>query len=111
MKYTILLALLTFIPALTAAETNSEIVRDGEYYYLQSQFAEEWEADDLIVDEELVAIHQANGGKPPNIIYILIDDVSFGQMCNRATNSVTGINTPNINQWATESMSLMRMYT
>ena len=32
-------------------------------------------------------------------------------MGNRAMNYVTGIKTPNINQLATESMSLMRMYT
>ncbi len=30
----------------------------------------------------------------PNILYILIDDVSFGQMGNRAMNYVTGIKTP-----------------
>ena len=111
MKYIAFAALLSFLSGLAAAESSSDIVRDGEFYYLQSQFAEEWEADDLIVDEELVAIHQANGGKPPNIIYILIDDVSFGQMGNRAMNYVTGIKTPNINHLATESMSLMRMYT
>ncbi len=52
-----------------------------------------------------------NGGKRPNILYVLIDDVSFGQMGNRAMNYVMGIKTPEINKLASEGLSLMRMYT
>ena len=93
------------------AAANPDIVRDGEFYFLQSQFADQWEKEDAIVDDKLIEIHKANGGKPPNIIYILIDDVSFGQMGNRTLNYVTGVKTPNINEFATQGMSLMRMYT
>ena len=59
----------------------------------------------------LAEIKRQKGGKRPNILYILIDDVSFGQMGQRAMNYVTGFDTPNINQLASESLSLMRMYT
>ncbi len=59
----------------------------------------------------LSAIRKKNSGKRPNILYILIDDVSFGQMGNRALNYVTGIQTPSINKFAEEGLSLMRMYT
>jgi arylsulfatase A-like enzyme len=59
----------------------------------------------------LSEIRAANNGKPPNILYILIDDVSFGQMGNRTLNYVTGIDTPSINNLASEGLSLMRMYT
>ena len=111
MKNFTLLVFLSFYWGIANAESNPNIVRDGEFYYLQSQFAEKWADEDVIVDEKLVSIHKENGGKPPNIIYILIDDVSFGQMGNRAMNYVTGVKTPNINQLATEGMSLMRMYT
>ena len=111
MKLFALLATLSLCWGISNAESNPNIVRDGEYYYLQSQFADKWEKEDAIVDEKLVSIHKANGGKPPNIIYILIDDVSFGQMGNRTLNYVTGVKTPNINHLATEGMSLMRMYT
>ena len=111
MKKSILLVILSLCWGIIYADSNPDIVRDGEFYYLQSQFAAEWAKDDEIVDEKLVSIHRANGGKPPNIIYILIDDVSFGQMGSRTLNYVTGIKTPNINQFATEGMSLMRMYS
>jgi hypothetical protein len=36
MKYIALAALLSFFSGLTAAESNPDIIRDGEFYYLQS---------------------------------------------------------------------------
>ncbi|MCP4878835.1 MAG: sulfatase-like hydrolase/transferase, partial [Gammaproteobacteria bacterium] len=111
MKNFTLLVILSLCGVTANADANPNIVRDAEFYYLQSQFAEKWAEEDAVIDEKLVSIHKENGGRPPNIIYILIDDVSFGQMGNRAMNYVTGVKTPNINQLATEGMSLMRMYT
>ncbi|GAA6192797.1 sulfatase-like hydrolase/transferase [Phaeobacter sp. NW0010-22] len=87
------------------------IVRDGEYRYLEAQLGDQWAAQDKDIDAKLAEIRDTNGGKPPNIVYVLIDDVSFGILGNRAMNYVTGINTPNINDFADEGMSLMRMYT
>ncbi len=88
-----------------------DIVHDGEYRFLQAQHGEKWAREDQEIDAKLAEIREKNGGKRPNILYILIDDVSFGQMGNRAMNYVTGIKTPNINEFATQGMSLMRMYT
>jgi arylsulfatase len=87
------------------------IVHDGEYRFLAAQHGEKWAEQDATIDAKLAEIRQANGGKPPNILYVLIDDVSFGMMGNRAMNYVTGIDTPNINDFASEGLSLMRMYT
>ena len=108
-KYLISCVLSIFTLSAVAEETP--IVRDGEYRFLEAQFGEEWSKQDAVIDSRLAEIRKANGGKPPNILYILIDDVSFGQMGNRTLNYVTGIETPNINQLATEGLSLMRMYT
>jgi arylsulfatase len=94
-----------------AYSQDGDIIRDGEFRFLQAQFAEEWVSQDAVVDARLAEIREANGGAPPNIFYILIDDVSFGQMGNRAMNYVTGIDTQHINKFAAEGMSLMRMYT
>ena len=90
---------------------NGPIIHDGEFEYLRAQFGELWDAQDKDIDARLAELREANGGKPPNILYVLIDDVSFGQMGNRAMNYVTGIDTPNINEFAKEGLSLMRMYT
>jgi arylsulfatase len=90
---------------------SDEIIHDGEYKYLEAQYGEEWVREDKEIDAKLAEIRKKNGGKRPNIVYVLIDDVSFGQMGNRAMNYVTGISTPKINKFADESLSLMRMYT
>ncbi len=108
-KFLTLITLLLLITSV-AAEMNP-IVRDGEYRFLEAQFGERWAEQDKRIDKRLTEIYKANGDKPPNILYILIDDVSFGQMGNRTLNYVTGIDTPNINKLASEGLSLMRMYT
>ena len=88
-----------------------DLVHDAEYRFLQAQYGEQWAEQDAAIDARLAEIRQANGGKRPNILYVLIDDVSFGTMGNRTLNYVTGIDTPNINDFAEEGLSLMRMYT
>ena len=90
---------------------SKEIIHDGEFNFLKAQYGEKWAEEDKEIDAKLAEIRKKNGGKRPNILYILIDDVSFGQMGNPAMNYVTGISTPNINDFADEGMSLMRMYT
>lgn len=110
MKRTILAAAAIALSSMAHAE-NGEIIRDGEYHFLAAQMGEQWATQDAEIDRQLSDIYAANDGKPPNILYILIDDVSFGQMGSRKMNYVTGFETPNINHLASESMSLMRMYT
>jgi arylsulfatase len=94
-----------------ALAQQKPIVRDGEYRFLEAQFGERWTQQDARIDARLAEIRKAHGGQPPNILYILIDDVSFGQMGSRKLNYVTGIDTPSINEFATQGLSLMRMYT
>jgi arylsulfatase len=104
------LAFLLSAGAVTAKE-GGKIVHDGEYNFLEAQYGEQWAKEDKEIDAKLAEIRKKNGGKRPNILYILIDDVSFGQMGNRVMNYVTGISTPRINKLAEEGISLMRMYT
>ena len=113
MKLSTWLALmLTFclVPAAPAL-AEKDIVHDGEYYFVKSQLGEKWAKEDKEIDAKLAEIRKKNNGKRPNILYVLIDDVSFGQMGNRAMNYVMGIKTPRINKLAEEGLSLMRMYT
>ena len=100
-----------FILLIGTSVCAADIVHDGEYQFLRAQHGDKWDAEDKEIDGMLADIKRQKGGKRPNILYILIDDVSFGQMGKRAMNYVTGIDTPNINQLASESLSLMRMYT
>ena len=111
MRRTLLAASAALMLTSPVLADTGDIIRDGEYHFLEAQMGETWAAQDVEVDAKLSELYAANGGKPPNILYILIDDVSFGQMGSRKMNYVTGIDTKNINQLASESLSLMRMYT
>ncbi|MCP4289643.1 MAG: hypothetical protein GY792_35350 [Gammaproteobacteria bacterium] len=64
-------------------------------------------------DDELHArlaeIRENNGGKPPNIIYILLDDMGFGEIGMPELSVIRGYKTPHIDAFANEGLSLMRM--
>ena len=90
---------------------EGDIAHDSEYYILEAQNAERWAADDKAVDEKLAAFRQRNGGKAPNLLYILVDDIGFGDLGIPELNAIRGYKTPNINKLADEGMRFARMYT
>nr|WP_319948134.1 sulfatase-like hydrolase/transferase [uncultured Shimia sp.] len=94
-----------------AATAENGIVHDAEYYILEAQHGEVWASDDQTVDARLAEFRERNGGKPPNILYVLVDDLSFGEMGIPEMNYIRGSQTPRINAFADEGLSLMRMYT
>ena len=94
-----------------AAQAATKIVHDAEYYILEAQHGKQWAKDDKAVDAKLARFRKKNGGKPPNILYILIDDIGFGDLGIPELNAVRGYKTPNINKLADESMRFVRMYT
>jgi len=105
----IAIALATW-PQSTEADTST-IRHDADYYILQAQHAEQWAKDDAAVNAKLEAFRKANGGKPPNILYVLIDDMGFGDMGIPELNAIRGYQTPAVNKLADEGMRLARMYT
>jgi hypothetical protein len=100
-------------PAVVAktAGAGNEIIHDAEYYILQKQKGKSWETEDKAIDLELAAFRKKNGGKPPNIFYILIDDIGFGDLGSKTLNYIRGYETPSINKIAREGTRLSRMYT
>ena len=109
MKYLLCVTFMFFLMAMPLSA--KEIVHDGEYNFVKAQHGEAWAKEDKEIDAKLAEIRKKNGDKRPNIVYVLIDDVSFGQMGNRAMNYDTGISTPKVNKFADESLSMLRMYT
>lgn len=97
--------------AFPAWAQQAPIAHDAEYYILEAQHSEQWAQDDAEVDARLEAFRKTNGGKPPNILYILVDDIGFGDMGIPELNAVRGISTPNINALSDEGMRMVRMYT
>ena len=88
-----------------------DIIHDAEYYVLEAQNGAKWRSDDEAINTKLAEIRAANGGRPPNIVYILLDDVGFGEMGTPGLSVSRGYSTPNIDRIAREGMSLERMYT
>jgi len=108
--------IIRFCPAvallfISFAAAAVELVHDADYYVLEAQNSEKWAKDDKLVDQKLTEFRNKNGGKPPNIIYILVDDMGFGDMGIPELNAIRGYKTPAINKFADESMRFARMYT
>ena len=97
-------------PDVSAAKEKT-INHDADYYVLEAQHKEQWAKDDTTVDQKLADFRKKNGGKSPNILYILIDDIGFGDMGIPELNAIRGYKTPHINKLADESMRFARMYT
>ena len=104
-------AILLGIVAGNVARAQQPIIHDAEHRILAAQHGERWAAEDNEIDAKLVEIRASNGGKPPNFVYILLDDLGFGEIGMPDLDVIRGYSTPRISQFATEGMSLMRMYT
>jgi arylsulfatase A-like enzyme len=105
------LTVLALTQASAAQSTAGEIQHDAEHYILLKEHGERWAEEDKLNAERLAEIRDQNGGKPPNILYILIDDVGYGEFGIPELNYVRGYSTPAINKLADESLSLARMYS
>ena len=64
-----------------------------------------------MIDQRLAEFRERNGGKPPNIVYILLDDLGFGEIGMPDLAVIRGYKTPNLDALAESGMSLQRMYT
>jgi len=103
----------TFIGLLLLAPFASagEIIHDAEYAIIEAQNGKAWAADNKTIDKKLADIRKKNGGKPPNIVYILLDDVGFGEIGMDELSVIRGYKTPNMAALAKEGLSLQRMYS
>jgi len=90
---------------------QKKIQHDAEYYVIEAQNGERWAADDKTIDTKLEEVRKKNGNKAPNIIYILLDDIGFGEVGKPDLDVIRGYSTPRISALAKEGMSLQRMYT
>ena len=101
-----LLGGLVFAPEASA----QAIVHDAEYYILEAQNGQRWAAEDKELDAKLAALRKQHG-QPPNIVYVLWDDTTFGAVGFPALQKNFGFTTPNINRLAKEGINFTRMYT
>lgn len=102
----------TLVLGTTASAVAEEpIIHDAEHYIIEAQHGKRWAKEDVEIDAKLAEIREKNGGKPPNIVYILLDDLGFGEIGMPNLDVIRGYSTPRISKLADEGLSFMRMYT
>jgi arylsulfatase len=82
---------------------------DAPYYDLQKKNKDAWAAEDKQVDEKLKALEK-KFGKKPNIIYVLADDVGWGELGWQGGGKHRGTPTPELNTMAQEGMRFWSAY-
>ncbi len=97
-----------FAPSHLVAQ--DEVVHDAEYYILEAQNGDRWAVEDGELDARLAELRETYG-QPPNIVYILWDDMTYGAVGVPAIQKNLGYTTPNINRLAEEGISFTRMYS
>lgn len=110
LERTLLVANLFLLLASANTAVASDLVHDAEYYVLQAQHGQRWEIEDGQLDARLTEL-RAKHGAPPNIIHIMWDDTSYGDVGIPAISKIRGFETPNINRMAAEGILFSRMYT
>jgi arylsulfatase A-like enzyme len=111
MRIKSILAVPLLLAALPVWSQDAPIIRDAEYKILEVQNGEAWASDDQEIASKLAELREKNGGKPPNIVYILLDDVGFGEISMDELSVIRGYKTPNMTAMANDGLSMMRMYT
>ena len=82
---------------------------DGPFLAAQQRHGEAWTAEDKAIDEKLAALER-KFGKKPNIVYILTDDVGWGEMGWQGGGKHRGAPTPTLDQMAAEGMRFWSAY-
>lgn len=100
---------LLFIFIATPSIAQNKIVQDAEYYVIEAQNGERWASEDEVLDKRLDELEKKHG-KKPNIVYILWDDMAFGDAGIPAINKIRGFDTPGTNKMAQEGIMFTRMY-
>ncbi len=82
---------------------------DAPYYALEQRHKAEWDKQDKQIDEKLDALEK-KFGKKPNIIYILTDDIGWGELGWQGGGKHRGTPTPTLDKMAKEGMRFWSAY-
>ena len=82
---------------------------DAPFLAYQEKNKDKWAQEDKIINDKLAALEQ-KFGKKPNIIYILADDVGWGEMGWQGGGKHRGTPTPELDKLAFEGMRFWTAY-
>ncbi len=95
--------------SLPMASLHATPVFDGYFQEEQKKNAKAWAADDKAINERLAKLEK-RFGKKPNIIYILADDVGWGELGWQGGGKHRGTPTPTLDAMAEEGMAFWSAY-
>jgi len=79
------------------------------YQEYRAKHSGEWREQEAQIDDRLGALYKKYG-KRPNIIYILADDIGWGELGSYGGGKVRGTPTPNLDDLAKEGMKFLSHY-
>jgi len=82
---------------------------DAPYYALQKRNKDKWSEEDKQINDKLSAL-ETKFGKKPNIIYVLTDDIGWGEMGWQGGGKHRGTPTPELDKMAFEGMRFWSAY-
>jgi arylsulfatase len=84
-------------------------VFDAGFQYYEKTHGEEWKSQDQEIDKKLADLEK-RFGKKPNIIYILTDDIGWGELGWQGGGKHRGTPTPTLDKMAYEGMRFWSAY-
>jgi arylsulfatase len=105
-KWTMVVALCLFI-ALPCSVQAAQF--DAPYYNLAKKNKKQWDQEDKEIDKKLATLEK-KFGKKPNIIYILADDIGWGELGWQGGGKHRGTPTPTLDKMAYEGMRFWSAY-
>jgi arylsulfatase len=100
---------LAAVACLAVAPALQAIQLDGPHESHAKRNAAEWTAEDRRIDEKLAALEK-RFAKKPNIVYILADDVGWGELGWQGGGKHRGTPTPELDRMAGEGMRFWSAY-
>ncbi len=107
---TLAVSLLTVLLVAVKPTISHAFQADGPFLAYQKRNATAWAAADKQIDAKLAALEK-KFGKKPNIIYILTDDIGWGEPGWQYGGKRRGTPTPNLDRFAAEGMAFSSHYT
>ena len=98
-----------WILALSVSASAQAQQFDGPYEVAKQRFGESWASQDVEIDSKLAAL-EARFGKKPNIIYILTDDIGWGELGWQGGGKHRGTPTPTLDEMAFDGMRFWSAY-
>ncbi|WP_285763086.1 sulfatase-like hydrolase/transferase [Biformimicrobium ophioploci] len=89
--------------------THAEVQPDGPFLKAKERFGSKWQKQDQVIDEKLAELRK-RFGKRPNIVYILTDDIGWGELGWQGGGKHRGAPTPTLDKLAFEGMRFWSAY-